>query len=250
MSELWDFLKLWHMFGEVLQALGPLVVFFTLFQIFYLKLPWGFVFNLIKGAALTFVGLVLFLQGVKVGFMPAGMEMGEILGVLPNRWILVPIGFALGFVATIAEPAVRILCSEVERASTGFIGEKLILYTISIGVGIFVALAMVRIIFGIPIHYLIIPGYLLALIMMKFSNPTFISIAFDAGGVATGPIVVTLVVSITLGLASVIEDRNPIVDGFGLIAMVAMAPILTVMALGLFYSNRSLSENSDPDAKA
>lgn len=236
MSELLDFLDFRYVTWEVLQALTPLVVFFLFFQVAYLKLPLKYVVNMVKGLALTMVGLALFLQGVKVGFMPVGTHMGEVLGAMEATWLLIPIGFLLGLVATIAEPAVRILSHEVEKASAGSVRKKVILVTLSLGVALFVALGMAKIIYGVPIHYIVVPGYLLALVMMRFCNATFIAIAFDAGGVATGPMTVTFVLAVALGIAEAIEGRDPILDGFGLIALVAMAPILSVMALGMIVT--------------
>jgi hypothetical protein len=236
MSELLEFLALGEVLVEVLVALGPLLLFFVLFQILFLKLPREYVINLVKGVIMTFLGLVLFLQGVKVGFLPAGTAMGEIFGGSAQKWVLIPLGLVLGFAATIAEPAVRILSFEVEKASSGSIRARVILLALALGVSLFVALGMVRVVYGIPIHYLIVPGYLLAIVMLKFVNPTFVSIAFDAGGVATGPMTVTFVMAIAVGAATVMENRNPVLDGFGLIALVALAPILSVMTLGLLYS--------------
>ncbi|TVR00129.1 MAG: DUF1538 domain-containing protein [Desulfovibrionales bacterium] len=233
MSELLDFLHFGHVSWEVFQALVPLMGFFIFFQAVYLKLPISYVVNMVKGLALTMVGLALFLQGVKVGFMPVGTQMGEILGAMDSKWLLMPIGFLLGLVATVAEPAVRILSYEVEKASAGSISERSILITLSLGVALFVALGMAKIIYGVPIHYIIVPGYILALILMRFADHTFVAIAFDAGAVATGPMTVTFVLAVALGIASAIDGRDPILDGFGLIALVAMAPILSVMILGL-----------------
>lgn len=238
MNELLEFLEIGEVVLEVLAALGPLVVLFGIFQVFYLKLPRQYVLNLLKGLALSFVGLVLFLQGVKVGFFPAGTRMGEILGGISHTWILAPIGFSLGFVATIAEPAVRILSFEIEKTSGGAIRAKTIVLTLAIGVAFFVALAMLRIVYGIPIHYFIVPGYLIAIVMLKLTDATFISIAFDAGGVATGPMTVTFVMAMAVGIATVMENRSPILDGFGLVALVALAPILSIMGFGIFYSHR------------
>ncbi len=236
MRELLEFLELQEIFIEVLAALGPMLLFFAFFQVTFLKLPKEYVANLLKGVAMTYLGLVLFLQGVKVGFLPAGTAMGEILGGAAHKWMLIPIGLILGFVATIAEPAVRILSFEVEKASAGSIRARVILFTLAFGVSLFVALGMLRIVYGIPIHYLVVPGYLLSIAMLRFADPTFISIAFDAGGVATGPMTVTFVMAIAVGAATVMENRNPVLDGFGLIALVALAPILSIMALGLLYS--------------
>lgn len=236
MVELLDFLYFEEVILEVLTALGPLVLFFVVFQVFFLKLPAHYVKNLLKGVVLTFIGLVLFLQGVKMGFLPVGSAMGEVLGSMENRWIIIPIGFVLGFVATIAEPAVRILSYEVEKTSGGSIRANIILITLALGVSVFMALGMVRILYGIPILYLVIPGYVIAIVMLKFSDPTFTSIAFDAGGVATGPMTVTFVLATAVGIATAMPDRDAISDGFGLIALVALAPILSVMILGLLYS--------------
>lgn len=232
MKELVDFLYIGHVLSEVLIAIGPLVAFFLFFQLVYLKLAREYVVNLFKGVVLTVTGLTLFLQGVKVGFLPVGTQMGEIMNSFEQLWILIPIGFLLGLVATVAEPAVQILCQNVERASSGSIGLRFLLAILSIGVGIFVALGIVKIIYGIPIYYIIIPGYVLAIILMRFCDQSFIAIAFDAGGVATGPMTVTFVMAIALGLAEAMEGRSAVQDGFGLIALVAMAPILSVMFVG------------------
>ena len=234
-----EFLDVRHVLAEVILAIGPLLVFFVFFQVLFLKLPRQYVINLFKGIFLSIVGLTLFLQGVQVGFMPVGTSMGRIISGLEHVWILIPIGFILGVVATVAEPAVRILCYNVEKASAGSLKQRLILTTLSLGVGIFVALGMGKIIFGFSLYYIIIPGYLLALIMMLFCEQTFISIAFDAGGVATGPMTVTFVMAIALGLAEALEGRSAVQDGFGLIALVALAPILSVMSVGLILSTKS-----------
>lgn len=232
MIELIEFLYFGHVLSEVLIAIVPLVVFFVFFQLIYLRLPREYVMNMFKGVVLAVAGLTLFLQGVKVGFMPVGTRMGEIMNSFEQLWVLIPIGFLLGLVATVAEPAVRILCENVEKASSGSIGFRLLLVILSTGVGIFVALGIAKIIFGIPIYYIIMPGYIAAILLMWFCDQSFIAIAFDAGGVATGPMTVTFVMAIALGLAEAMEGRSAVQDGFGLIALVAMAPILSVMFVG------------------
>src|SRR5690606_15427082 len=132
------------------------------------------------GMVLVFAGLSLFLQGVHVGFMPAGQSIGQILGSLSYNWILIPIGFAIGFVVVFAEPAVRVMNEEVEKVSGGYIPARVLLYTLSIGVAVSVALAMLRILAGIPLWYFIIPGYALALLLTRYSSKTFTAIAFDS----------------------------------------------------------------------
>lgn len=221
---------------EVTFALVPLIIFFLIAQLAFLRMPWKRVIDIIKGIILAFIGLTLFLQGVHVGFEPVGKLMGEVLGSKTYRWILIPIGFLLGFVATIAEPAIRILNHEVDKVSGGYIPKKVLLYTLCIGVGISIALAMLRLLVGIPIIWFILPGYIIALIMVHFSTPTFTAVAFDAGGVATGPMTVTFIMAIALGVGEVMVDRDPMIDSFGMIALVALAPILSVLTLGLLYA--------------
>lgn len=239
--------KIFYGFGDVLfevsMALIPLLLFFFFFQVFMLKLPMKKVKDIIIGVILTFLGLSFFLQGVHVGFLPVGREIGVIFGEWSNQWILIPVGFLLGFVATFAEPAVRVLNAEVDKVTSGYIPSKLMLYTLSVGVAISIALAMARIIYGIPLWYFIGPGYLIALSMMLLSNNTFTSIAFDAGGVATGPMTVTFILAIALGFSETLEGRNPLIDGFGMIALVALAPIISVLTLGLLFKyNESQSD--------
>ena len=227
-----------YTFLNVLRALLPLLFLFLIFQFLFLKLPAGYVFNLLKGILLALIGLTLFLQGVKIGFMPVGSAMGEILGTIEHKWLMIPLGFFLGFLATFSEPAVRILSNQVEESSTGFIRKWVVLGTISLGVAVLVALGVVKILYGIPFLYIIIPGYVLALLLIWFCDRTFVSIAFDAGGVATGPMAVNLLLSIAVGITSAMEGRSPIVDGFGLIALIALAPILSVMLLGVIFRRK------------
>lgn len=238
-------IKIFEGFGTILYdvflALIPLVLFFIFFQLVYLKLPMKRLINIAKGIGLAFLGLAFFLQGVHVGFMPAGEMMGEVLGALEYNWILVPVGFVLGFVATFAEPAVRVMNYEVEKSSSGYISQNVMLFSLSIGVAVSVALSMWRILSGFPLWYLIIPGYAIALIMMFFSNNTFVGIAFDSGGVATGPMTVTFILTMALGVTTAVEGRDPLADGFGMIALVALAPIITVLLLGLLYCRKERS---------
>lgn len=220
---------------ESFQTLLPIIVFFILFQLLYLKLPRRFLAKVFNGLVISFLGLALFLFGVEYGFEPAGTYMGNVLGELPYSWVIIPIGFLLGFMVTLVEPAVRVLSYEVDKTSSGHIPEKIVLYFLALAVALALALGMARIIYGFPIEYLIVPGYVIILLLLKFTSGDFTSIAFDAGGVATGPMVTTFVVAIALGAAEVIKGRDPILDGFGIIAMVAMVPILVIMILGVFY---------------
>lgn len=228
----------WHIFLSVIQALLPILFLFLMFQFLFLKLPKEYVINLIRGMLLALIGLTLFLIGVEKGFMPVGQEMGMILGNIEHKWLLVPFGFFLGLLTTFSEPAVRILSDQVEESSSGFVRKWMVLGTISLGVATLVALGMIKILYGIPFLFIIFPAYISALILMWFCDKSFVAIAFDAGGVATGPMAVTFMLSIVLGITSSMEGRNPVTDGFGLIALIALAPILSVMLLGLVFKNK------------
>ncbi len=228
---------------EVTTAVMPLLLLFLIFQK-VLPQPREFLFNTLKGLGLAYLGLILFLQGIKTALMPAGQDIGYAFGHSPYNWALIPIGFGLGFIITLAEPAVRVLSTQVEKASAGAIRSKIIMYTLCCGVALATALGMAKAVYGISIYYLVIPGFLIALILLKFADPAFIAIAFDAAGVATGPMTVTVVMAMVVGVASAMEGRHPVVDGFGLVALVALTPILLVMALGFIYREQEQEESN------
>lgn len=222
--------------SESLQALIPLavvliVVSLTLFR----DTSKENLVTMAKGVGIAAVGLAVFLLGVKIGFVPYARAMGAVLASQHSSALLVVIGFAVGLAATVAEPAVRILASEVDEFSSGYLREKVVLYTIAVGVAVSVALHMVRIKYGIPLVYLVGPGYLLCLLLMLVSDSAFVAIAFDSGGVATGTMSVTFVMALAIGVASGTEGRDMAVEGFGLLSLVAMTPILTVLLLGFAY---------------
>lgn len=237
-------------FAEILKevsfALVPLILFFMLFQVFMLHLPRKRIFQIILGFALTFFGMAFFLQGVHIGFFPIGDLMGQTLGRSDNIWLVIPIGFVLGFAATFAEPAVSIVNAEIDRVTGGYISEKMMLYTVSTGVGISVALSMFRILYGISLWYFLVPGYVLALTLTFFSSKTFIAIAFDSGGVATGPMTVTFISAMSVGIATATEGRDPLTDGFGLIALVALTPIIAVLIVGLIFTRKGGAGEDEP----
>jgi hypothetical protein len=221
---------------EVAMALIPLVLVFVFFQFLSLKLSRKKLRRILLGFGLSFAGLSIFLHGVQIGFLPAGRQMGIELGNLHYNWVLLPIGFLLGFVVTLAEPGVHILNYEVEKASGGYIPQKAMLFTLSFGVATAIALSMARILYGFSLWHFVIPGFLLAFILIYYTKRTFVSIAFDSGGVATGPMTVTFIMAIAIGAASSIEGRIPLMDGFGMVAMVYLFSILAVLVLGLLYS--------------
>lgn len=220
---------------SVLEAVVPLAVLFAAFQVLLLRLPRARATNILVGTALAAVGLFLFLLGVSVGFLPFGRAIGEALGALPRVW-LIPIGLLLGFLTTWGEPAVRILAGQVERASSGSLRGSMVLLAICFGVALWVGLGMLRIAYGIPLLYLVVPGYALAIVMIAFSDKGFVSIAVDAGGVATGPLANTFLLSLALGASAAMGDQDPVVNGLGLVALIALAPVISVMALGFIFS--------------
>jgi hypothetical protein len=224
---------------SVTAAVLPLVVLFLVFQVLLLKLPRSYVFNILKGTLLASAGLLLFLQGVHIGLLPFGRAIGEVLGALPYKWLLTPFGFLLGFLTTWGEPSVRILSDQVEKASRGSIKQSLVIHAVCLGVGLVVSLGMLRIAYGIPLLYILIPGYALVIVIIWFSEQEFVSVAVDAGGVATGPMANTFLLALALGLSSSMGEQDPVIHGLGLVALVALAPIISVMVLGFIFRTRS-----------
>jgi hypothetical protein len=227
--------ELGNLAWNVVLAILPLAVLFVLFQVLFLKLPRREVLRIVTGTLMAAAGLFLFLAGVGLGFLPFGRAIGEALGSLPQPWMLAPLGMVLGFVTTWGEPAVRILADQVEEASTGSIRRGLVLWTICLGVAIAVGLGMLRIGYGIPLLYLLLPGYVLVIAMLRWSEQRFIAIAIDAGGVATGPLANTFLLALALGAAAVAGKQSPLAQGLGLVALIALAPVIAVMALGLVF---------------
>lgn len=229
---------------EVATAFLPIIIVFIIFQFIYLKLPKEKITRILYGLLFSFLGLALFLQGVHISFFPIGEAIGKGLGSLSITWTAIPVGALLGFVATIADPSIRILTYQVEEVSGGYIPQRVLLFTLPLGVALSVALAITRILYQIPLLYILIPGYLLVLLMFKFTTPTFIAIAFDSAGVATGPMIVTFVSAIIIGMASELGRGNVLIAGFGMIALVALTPIIAVLILGLLYGERSENDGT------
>lgn len=229
---------------SVLVAILPIAVVFVVFQLWLLKLPKPEVLRIVTGTLMASLGLFLFLLGVSIGFMPFGRAIGVAFGSLSQKWLVVPFGLLLGFVTTWGEPAVRILADQVEEASGGSIRQRLVMIAICSGVAVAVALGLYRISHSIPILWLLVPGYVLVIAAIWLSNREFVSIAVDAGGVATGPLANTFLLALALGASSVMAGQDPLVQGLGLVALIALAPILSVMMLGLLmrWKTRSRKE--------
>jgi len=208
--------------------------------ILWVPLLW---LNISPIVILAAFGMVLFLHGIYNGFFPVGREIGEFFGSSDRKILLIPIGFVLGFLSTLAEPVVRVLCYQIEESSNGYIRSNVMLYTLASAVALFVAITMAKIVYGIPFLYLIVPGYLLVLVLLWICDTDFIGIAFDSGGVAAGSMAVTFLTSVAIGAVSMQEGGNAVVHGFGLAAMIALAPIIFVMLLGIYIKNNRGREN-------
>ncbi len=225
-------------------AVVPLAMLFMLFQILFLKLPVSEVTRILKGTLVASIGLFLFLMGVGIGFLPFGQAIGEAAATLPRTWLLVPFGIVLGFVTTWGEPAVRILADQVEEASAGSIPRSLVVWTVCVGVAVAVGVGMFRIGYGVPLMYLLMPGYGLVLVIMWLSEKDFVGISIDAGGVATGPLANTFLLALAFGASSALGHADPLVHGLGLVSLIALAPVLAVMVLGCFVRWKTRQKES------
>ncbi len=219
---------------EVGIALLPIVAFFLIFRLFGQKISKHEFIRILVGVLYTYVGLVIFLLGVNVGFLPVASYLGVAIGNLEYNWIIIPIGMVIGYFVVAAEPAVHVLTKQVYEITSGAIPEKALRTSLMIGVAVSVGLAMSRIIFNIPIMYFLIPGYLIALVLTFFVPDIFTAIAFDSGGVASGAMTASFLMPLALGVCSAVEG-NVATQGFGVVAMVAMTPLITIQILGLVY---------------
>ena len=240
-----DSQDLWHYFQdalptyieEVALALLPIIVFFLLFQITVIRMKKAPLIRISIGLVYTFLGLILFLTGVNVGFMPMGNYIGQQLGGLHFNWILIPIGMLIGYFIVAAEPAVHVLNKQVYQLTSGLIPPKAMSISLSIGVCISVGLGMFRILADIPIIVFLLPGYLIAIVLSFFVSPMFTAIAFDSGGVASGPMTATFLLPLSMGACAAL-GRNIVISAFGIVAMVAMTPLITIQILGVLFRIR------------
>lgn len=220
-------------------AVTPLVMLFLIFQIFLLKLPLRQVAEILQGTLIAAVGLFLFLAGVGMAFLPFGRAVGEALGALDNTGVMVAAGALLGFATAWGEPAVRVLANQVEEASNGSIPVRLVLWAVCAGVAVWVGIGMWRIAAGVDLLHLLVPGYGLVILLMAFSSRDFVPIAADAGGVATGPLANSFLLALALGASTASGAADPLVSGFGLVALIAVAPIMSLMAVGVLLRLKS-----------
>lgn len=248
-----DSMELWEEFAkgfpeylkDVAVSLSPIIAGFALFQIFALKLPKRQTIKILIGILYTYFGLVLFLTGVNVGFMPVGKYLGEQLASTAYNWILVPIAMVIGYFIVAAEPAVHVLNKQVEELTNGAISTGAMKISLSIGVSLSLGLSMIRVLTGISIMWFLIPGYVLAIGLAFFVPKIFTSIAFDSGGVASGPMTATFLLPFAMGACEAVGG-NIMTDAFGIVAMVAMTPLITIQILGLYYKYKNGSKPAAP----
>lgn len=234
--------QLWRLFSsefptyikEMAVSLFPIVLFFGIFQLISRDIKKKALIKIAIGLVYTYVGLVLFLTGVNVGFMPAGNYLGQTIAGLPYSWIIIPIGMIIGYFIVLAEPAVFVLTRQVEEMTSGAISAKAMGLSLSIGVAFSIGIAMLRVLTGISVMWFLVPGYAVALILSFFVPKIFTAIAFDSGGVASGPMTATFLLPFAMG-ACQMSGGNIITDAFGVVAMVAMTPLITIQIMGLVF---------------
>ena len=240
--------ELWRLFAvefptyikEMAISLFPIVAFFGAFQLISRDINKRMLIKIGIGLVYTYAGLVLFLTGVNVGFMPAGNYLGQTIAGLSYSWIIVPIGMIIGYFIVLAEPAVFVLTRQVEEMTSGAISARAMGLSLSIGVAVSVGLAMVRVLTGISILWFLVPGYAIALILTIFVPKIFTAIAFDSGGVASGPMTATFLLPFAMGACEALGG-NIITDAFGIVAMVAMTPLITIQVMGVVFKLKESS---------
>ena len=221
-----------HTAKEVAIALGLIVVFFLVCQFLFLKLPWKRLLKIGVGVVFTYIGLVIFLTGVNVGFMPIGYQLGESLAQ-GNRALLVVFGLIVGVLVVLAEPAIYVLNAQVEEVTGGLVSKKSMMLGLCIGVGAAIALSMIRIIFDFSLAYYLVPGYFISLALSLFVPPVYTAIAFDSGGTASGPMTSGFILPFATGVCVALQGEAAVLrDAFGVVALVAMAPLITIQLLG------------------
>ncbi len=219
---------------EVALALGLITACFFIIELIFIKLPMKQIIHIIIGLVFTLVGLVIFLTAAQVGFMPIGYQIGQMLASQGAPW-LIGLGFILGFIVVLAEPAIQVLTKQVEEVTMGGVSKRQMLLALCIGVGISIGLSMVRIVFNFSILYYLVPGYLISLVLSFFVPKVYTAIAFDSGGVASGPLTSSFILPMAIGACVALYGEtspNILQDAFGVVAMVAMTPLIAIQVLG------------------
>lgn len=218
---------------EVLRAIGPLVAVVCLLLVALVDAPMALMAQFLAGSILVIAGMVLLFAGLDIGILPMGNYIGAELPKKGSITLIIAVAFAIGFATTVAEPDVLVLASQVDRVSEGAIREYAVLYVIALGLAIFVALAMARVVYGFSITCLLSAAYAVMLILSYFAPPEFVALAYDSGSVTTGVLTAPVVIALAIGLSSVLAGRSPVSDGFGLLGFASIGPIIAVLLMGI-----------------
>lgn len=217
-------------------AVVPIVVAVLVLQFAVIRMPAATLIRFLVGAVMVIVGLALFLQGVKIGLLPMGSAIGSRLPEFGSVTVVMGATFVISFVITVAEPDVRVLAQQVDFVSAGQISKSVLVLSVALGVAIFTALAMLRLLLKVPVAYLIAGGYLVILVLSFFTPRGFVPISLDAGGVTTGPMTVPFILSLGIGFSTVLRGGTSFADRFGFIGLASIGPIISVMVLGMVFA--------------
>ena len=220
-------------YKEVLQAVLPLAIAVMLIILLFMGMDLDLVITFLKGAIFVIFGMGLFLMGVKLGMLPLGEAIGADLPKHGSVIFIAIIGFLLSFMATVAEPDVRVLSTMIGSVSDNGIQRNTLIISISLGVGFFVAASMLRIIYGIPLKHMLFVGYLIVVLLAFFTPVEYLAISFDSGGVTTGPVTVPVILALGIGISSVLRGKSKLSESYGLIGLASLGPILSLMILGI-----------------
>lgn len=221
---------------DVLKAVAPLIGFVCILQFAIVQAPTGLFLQFLAGAVLTISGMLLLFTGIDLGILPMGRFIGAELPKKGSIALIIAVAFSLGFATTIAEPDVLVLSEQVGAVSRGTVSGPAILYVIALGVAVFTAVAMARIILGWPMRPMLTAAFVLVLALSLVAPAQFTSLAFDAGSVTTGVLSAPVVIALAIGLSSVLAGRSAVSDGFGLLGFASIGPIITVLLMGMLLS--------------
>lgn len=221
---------------EVLTAVAPLILSVCVLQLTVVHAPVGLFVQFLVGSAVALVGMMLLFVGIDIGIVPMGRFIGAELPQKRSLLLILVVAFSIGFATTIPEPDVLVLSDQVEKSSAGAISGTTVLYAIALGVAVLTAIAAARILFGWPMKYLLAAGYLVALALAVFAPPEFVSLAFDGGSVTTGVLSAPVIIALAIGVSSVLAGRSAVTDGFGVVGIASIGPILAILLLGLLRS--------------
>jgi len=214
-------------------SLIPIIIIFMIYQMFLSKEIFKKKLNYMIGIIISFIGLTLFIQGTNIGYTKMGEAIGSYLGKSEVKFILIPLGFIFGFCITLAEPAIKVLVNKIEEATNGYIKKKIMIITLCIGVAISTSLAMIKVLYNIPLLVFLIPIIIIILILTNFVSQEFTGIAFDSGGVGAGTMAVAFLLPMAIGVCE--ANDLTLLDGFGIVGLISLTPILSVLVLGVIY---------------